>query len=265
MRLFVLTLLLTACGSARPTITDPRAAGRGQLLALRAARAHGGLQRFRALGGVSVRIRASDPFDLYPKDGAYLLDPARNRALVRFWGPSGPVEWRYDGRRAVILERAAGEEQARCTGTPRAREQVAGLLSTTLFWFGVPFKFLDEGAQPVDAGPSRSGEPRLLVTYSGVGDTPDDWYLVTLDPTTLRIRKMIYIASALTRRLEFEADWRGYRSFEGLPVATHRTFSPKRTALRGLGPAATTELSDVVTSLPVDDRWFAPPAGCISE
>lgn len=254
--------LVGGCASERPLIRDPHVAeARGHALLLKSARAHGGLARWETLGGVSLRLRASDPFGLYPKDSNWLLDPARNRALARFFTEKGPVEWRYDGQRATILV------NARCAGSSFQRKKVAGLMSNLLFWFGVPFKFLDRGAQVAYAGeapPPEGGPPmpRLFVTYHGVGDTPRDWFVVWLAPESDRITRIVYVASAITTHVEFEGEWERYRDFDGLEVATLRRYGPKRRALAGLAPPVVQQTSDVRLHLPLEDAWFAQPAEC---
>ena len=147
---------------------------------MEAVAAHGGLDRWRTLGGVAAHLHADGPY--YPREADYLFDPARNRAVARFRDKHGhAVEWRYDAKHGTILE------DGRCVGSAKQRAKVGGLLSNLLFWLGVPFKCVDEGAtqRGVDAD-------RYLVTYAGVGDTPRDWYLVTL-AADRRVHDAIYV------------------------------------------------------------------------
>ena len=173
-----LALALLAGCSARPSLRDdPEVLARGRALAMAAVNAHGGLERWRTLGGVALHLHASGPY--YPREGDYLFDPARNRAVARFIDKHGvAVEWRYDAKHGTIME------NGRCVGSPKQRTKVGGLLSNLLFWFGVPFKFVDQGAiqRGIDAN-------RYLVTYDHVGDTPRDWYVVTLGARSPRARR----------------------------------------------------------------------------
>jgi hypothetical protein len=236
--------------SARPALRDDADVhARGRALALAAAAAHGGLDRWRTLGGVRLHLTASGPF--YPHDADYLLDPARNRAIARWRDTRGHQhEWRYDARRGTELT------DGRCTAGRRRRALVGGLLSNLLFWFGVPFKFLDEGAIQwgVDAD-------RFLVTYRGVGDTPDDWYLVTLAPDR-RVAHLIYMTTGFSRVFEFEADWPEYRVIDGLVVGTRRRIRPRNQFWRWLAPRIEYQASDVRLGEPLDDAAFAPPKEC---
>lgn len=248
-------LVLCGCSAALPAL-HPTAADehRGRALAIAACRAHGGgawRERWRAIGGVRAHVSIVDPLGLYPADGNWLLDPARNRALVRFWSRRGPVEWRYDGRRAAILVGGA------CASTPGGRRLVAGLISNFLYWFGVPFKFLDEGARVVDAGGAR-----LLVTYRGVGETPDDWFLAETDPASGRLARVTYVSSVLSRYLQFRGEFSAYREHGGFAIATARSFGARSPAARALLPPVEHRFAEVAIGLPLDDAWFAPPPGC---
>lgn len=243
-------VLVVAVGcSARPALRDdPQLRARGQALALAAAAAHGGLPRWRSLGGVTLHLRAAGPY--YPRDSDWLLDPARNRARVRFAGKRGAMEWRYDGKRGTILE------GGRCIGSPKERQKVGGLISNVLFWFGVPFKFLDGGAtvRAVD-------EARFVVTYDRVGDTPDDWYLVTLGADR-RVREAIYVASGFTKLIEFRSVWERWDEADGFAVGAVRRIEPKNGFLRWLAPRIAYQVGAVRIGQPIDDAAFAPPPEC---
>jgi hypothetical protein len=243
-----LAIALIGC-TARPRLRDdPDVAARGRALALAAADAHGGLARWRTIGGVRLHLHASGPY--YPSDADYLFDPGRNRAVATWRDKHGTVEWRYDAKHATILE------NGRCTGSAKQRAKIGGLLSNLLFWFGVPFKFLDGGAT------SRLiDDRRYLVTYKSVGDTPDDWFVVTLAPDH-RVHDTIYVASGLTTIMEFRAVWEEWTNVDGLLVGTRRRVEPKNSFWRLLAPRVAYQISDLRLGQPLDDAAFAPPAGC---
>ena len=227
---------------------DPDVLARGRALAMAAVNAHGGLQRWRTLGGVAAHLHAVGPY--YAREADYLFDPARNRARARFTDKKGhAVEWRYDGKRGTILQ------DGRCVGSAKQRAKVGGLLSNLLFWLGVPFKFVDEGAtqRGVDAN-------RYFVTYS-VGETPRDWYVVTLAPDR-RVHDAIYVASGFTTLLEFRSVWEEWTDVGGFLVGTRRRVEPKNGFWRALAPRIAYRMSDVRIEQPLDDAAFAPPAGC---
>ena len=245
----VLLTFLSAC-SARPSLrADADVLARGRALAMAAVQAHGGLERWRTLGGVTLHLHAAGPY--YPREADYLFDPARNRAVARFVDKHGvAVEWRYDAKRGTIME------NGRCVGSAKKRARVGGFLSNLLFWFGVPFKLVDEGAaqRGVDAD-------RYLVTYANVGDTPRDWFLVTLAPDR-RVHDAIYVASGFTTLLEFRNVWEEWTDVGGFLVGTRRRVEPKNGFWRALAPRIAYQMSDVHTQQPLDDAAFQPPPGC---
>jgi hypothetical protein len=242
-------VLLAAC-SARPSLRDdPGVVAGGRSLAMEAVVAHGGLDRWRTLGGVAAHLHADGPY--YPHEGDYLFDPARNRAVLHFRDKHGhAVEWRYDAKHGTILE------DGRCVGSAKQRAKVGGLLSNLLFWLGVPFKWVDQGAtqRAVDGD-------RYLVTYAGVGDTPRDWYLVTLGRDR-RVHDAVYVASGFTTMVEFRSVWEEWRDIGGFLVGVRRRVEPKNGFLRALAPRIAYELRDVRVGVPLDDAAFAPPASC---
>src|SRR5262249_7888472 len=105
---------------------------------------------------------------------------------------------------------------------------------------------------------------RYLVTYRGVGDTPDDWYVVTLAPDR-RVHDAIYVASGFTTIMEFRSVWPGPEAWTdvgGWLVGTYRRIEPKNPFWRALTPRIAYEMRDVRIGVPLDDAAFAPPAGC---
>ena len=247
--LLVCAALLPLGCTARPVVRDDASVrARGRELAMESVAAHGGLDRWRAVGGVTLHLHASGPY--YPHDGDYTFDPARNRAVARFAGKHGPVEWRYDGKHGVILD------GGRCLAGKKG-DFAGGLLSNLLFWFGVPWKLVDDGATQ-----RRVDDSRLLVTYKDVGDTPDDWYLVTLQNEGKRVDHLIYVASGFSRAFEFEASFEDYFAVDGLLVARVRRVRPKNSFWRALAPDISYVAGDVQLHRPLDDAMFAKPRGC---
>lgn len=220
---------------------------RGRALAEEAAAAHGGLGRWRALGGVTLHLSAAGPY--YPRESDWLLDPARNRGVVRFADEHDAMEWRYDGKRGTIIR------NGRCEGSPKKRAMIGGLIGNVLFWFGVPFKLLDAGAtqRGVDGD-------RFYVTYS-VGETPRDWYVVTLGRDR-RVHDAIYVASGFTTMIEFRSVWERWDDVDGFAVGAVRRVEPKNAFLRWLAPRIAYRIRDARLHQPLEDGAFAPPPGC---
>lgn len=147
------------------------------------ARAHGGPELY-SRPGVAGRLEvvsggspvlAGDLF-FEPDTGRSRIDLAEGGRLI------------FDGERAWVV-RPSGEP------FPRARFH----LLTWPYFISAPWKLGDPGVQlsPVDQRPLE-GEmlPSARLTFErGVGDTPDDWYVVFADPETNELRALAYIVT----------------------------------------------------------------------
>jgi hypothetical protein len=76
-------------------------------------------------------------------------------------------------------------------------------LSTPFYFFGIPFVFADPGAQSERLpDPTFKGSPYqvIKVTFAnGTGDSPDDTYLVYVEPETARVHLVIYTVTYFAR------------------------------------------------------------------
>lgn len=118
-------------------------------------------------------------------DGTMLFDTPVGRS--RITEADGPVMM-FDGADAYVSPADAP--------APRARFHVL----TWPYFLAVPFKLDDPGTHIEDLGelPWRDGQqfPAAKLTFGeGVGDTPDDWYILYRDPATDRLAGMAYIVT----------------------------------------------------------------------
>jgi hypothetical protein len=191
----------------------------------------------------------------FPRDADYVFDPARNRGAMKRTAKGHVIEWRYDGHTASEYV------DGRCTSDRKRSRWIAGMVSNLLFWLGMPWKFLDAGATVirVDDEPLHRGAPpapRFFVTYKDVGDTPDDWYLVWLDPQTKRVARITYLVSGFTRVIEMQGEWSDYATIDGFAVATRRDHHPKNAFWHALAPKVVHTESAIETHVPLDDALF---------
>jgi len=234
---------------------DAASLSEGHRLVEAAIDAQGGMAAYRALGGVRLHMHATGPY--FPRDADYVFDPARNRGAMRRVDHGHVVEWRYDGKTASEYRDGV------CTSNAKRGRWIAGMVSNLLFWLGTPWKFTDQGATVVAAPskPMRRGvapSPRFFVTYKDVGDTPDDWYLVWLDPRTSRIERITYLVSGYTRVIEMEGEWSDYATIDGFSVAARRDHHPKNAFWHALAPKVVHTESAFETHVPLDDAMFDP-------
>ncbi len=112
---------------------------------------------------------------------------------------------------------------------PRARFDVL----TWHYFFWVPYKLTDDGVNVAEEQLDFSGsgpESIIRLTFGeGIGDAPDDWYLIRRDSTTGLIDAVAYIVTYSKSTEEAEADphailYSDYRDVQGIPIAHRWTF-----------------------------------------
>jgi len=191
---FSLLLLPAACAAPAPRAELPlpeavEAAHGGSLygrdaLEVDLALVFGGAERFR---------------------GRMLFEPSSGRARIELENGALAV---FDGARAWV----APDLEA----FPRARFH----LLTWSYFLAAPWKLGDPGVRLDAARPSTlEGEPTrsARMTFGeGVGDSPDDWYVVYVDPSTHELRGLAYIVTYGTgvEEAEREPHVALYRSFQ---------------------------------------------------
>ena len=252
--------LLGGCISRIVLPSDAAHRAEGARLVEAAVVSHGGMEGWPGIGGVHLHLHSEGPTSIYPRETDWLLDPARNRGVMRWQEPGRVIEVRFDGHEAIVVE------NGRCIDSEQRRIIGASRISNILFWFGVPWKFRDAGAivsstrsRALSSGAAPS--PRFYVTYT-VGDTPQDWFLVSLDPQSARIARIEYVASEFSRMLVLDGRWERYAVIDGLTLATRRVHRPRNALLRAVSRPFVQELSEITLHHPLDDRDFKAPKIC---
>ena len=127
--------------------------------------------------------------------GSMLYDPAGGRCRMEL--DSGEVLV-FDGRRAWISPSSAQAPMARFH------------LLTWPYFMAAPFKLHDPGTHMTPLGRQLlDGESHFTVRLTfdaGIGDSPDDWYVVYEDPDTSRLAAMAYIVTYGTSVVEAEKE-----------------------------------------------------------
>lgn len=151
-------------------------------------------------------------------EGTLLFDPHRDRVRIE---QRGGVLLVFDGSRAWVSPDTAQFKGARFH------------LRTWTYFLAAPFKLRDPGARLVEMGslPLLGKDyPAARLTFdSGVGDTPDDWYVLYRDPQTNYLAAMAYIVTYGKDREHAEADphvvfFQDFTSIEGVVLPTRWTF-----------------------------------------
>jgi hypothetical protein len=185
-------------------------------LARRIEQAHGAAhwKTQRALA-LDLTLEFGDEVGL---QGSLLYDLQRGR--VRLQIKDGPLLV-FDGRTAWVAPAAEEFANARFN------------LLTWPWFVAAPFKLRDPGTtlEPQRTRPLRERLcPTARLTFApGTGDSPEDWYLLYLDPASQRLLAMAYIITYGRSRDEAEKSphliqYDAYTSIGGSLIATRWTF-----------------------------------------
>ena len=187
-------------------------------------------------------------------DGSLTFTP--DTGGVRLERPDGAVAV-WDGETAWV---APPEAQF----PPSARFNVL----TWPYFFAAPFKLRDPGTRLADLGAlPLDGTPHPAARLSfegGVGDTPDDWYVLYRDPETDRLDAMAYVVTFGRTLEQAEAEphaitYEEYVEVDGVQVPTVWRFWMWNDEEGVHGePIGRVELSDVRFVAPASDA-FVPP------
>jgi hypothetical protein len=237
--------------TARPTT---RPAETGPQIARRIERAHGlGAWRDRQAVAADIEITFGGKPVL---NGSMLYDHHANR--VRLDVRDTALLF-FDGERAWISPASVNVPQARFH------------LLTWPYFLAAPFKLRDPGGRLETKDPrpfdGKQHETARLTFDAGVGDSPDDWYLIYEDPETSRLAAMAYIVTyggVTAKEAGGEPHAIVYRDFvtvEGVTLSQRWTFHHWSDGAGPHGdPVGEASLANLRFVEP-DERAFAVPAG----
>lgn len=165
------------------TTTAPEVKSRFPEAFERSLAAHGGLEQFKAFRSLEYTLENWPFSQKAPLTDLQRVDLKNRKVLIEGRG----YRLGYDGEGVWV-------ENPKALGTP------AEFYYATPYYFSlVPFVFADPGTRFEDLGMGRLGDREyhsIRVTYeSGTGDTPEDYYILYLDPETYVVRMMTYIVS----------------------------------------------------------------------
>jgi hypothetical protein len=95
------------------------------------------------------------------------------------------------------------------------------------YWLLAPLKIRDQGVKVEAGGPKEMGGATMEtinLSFSNVGLTPTDRYVIYIDPQTKMPRAWDYIPASGTG---MQATWEKYQNFSGLNLATEHNFNGK--------------------------------------
>ena len=145
--------------------------------------AHGGLEQFKQFKSLEYTLENWPFSQKGPLTDLQRVDLKNRKVLIEGTG----YRLGYNGDEVWV-------ENPKALGTP------AEFYYATPYYFSlVPFVFADPGTRFEDLGIAELGNQQyhsIRVTYeSGTGDTPEDYYILYLDPESYTVRVMTYIVS----------------------------------------------------------------------
>lgn len=162
-------------------------------------------------------------FDLQLKAGG------EDRLNASFWFDPSLYRARMETRDGSVVIFDGQEAYSWGPKIQRARFHVL----TWPYFFAAPFKLSDPGSSMEIMSPSAMNDrefPAARLTFSrGVGDTPDDWYIIYKHPRSNLLHGMAYIVTYAQDQEEAEQKphaiaYQDYESLDGIPVSRRWVF-----------------------------------------
>lgn len=234
---------------------------RGRAIVLNASAAAGGLEKWRTKQDVSFRVTDSwsVPISVWPASSVeathyYLLH--RNIGRVEMKTDKGFHQWGlYQKKPWALLNGVIDSE-----GIKHAEYAI----SSFVYFFEIPFKFLDKGAYPEFVGEEiLDGRTynKVYVSFGlNFGFYPTDWHVAYFDKATGRLASVTYTALEKSPAfVEYTAAFDDYREIDGLVIPTSVAVKMSR-PIPGV-PIHQWQISDVRFDNGLTEALFKMPGG----
>lgn len=247
-------LALSGCAAPTPEVAAPPPHP-GRAIVNQMIEAHGGLEKWRAAPTVSFTDAFQPAGAPAPAVSRVTVEQSRRRAYLDFPDHGARITW--DGEKAW-------SENWKSSHPPR----FVALLS--YYFANLPWLTLDPGVNLSPPGRDRLGDdPTEYLTVKmtfdpGVGDTPDDYYLLYIHPETYRLRGARFTVTYAdllppgVEEIEESIVYEEFTPVEGLLVPTRATVYDKDG-----GPVGAFEWREWSFSKPFDEGRMEMPAGAV--
>ena len=103
------------------------------------------------------------------------------------------------------------------------RQKVYEIWVNDSYWLVLPFKLLDPGVRLQYLGRDSSGQfEQIELTFDTVGLTPQNKYILSIDPSNNRIIEWSYFADAEDEKARFTMAWGGYGQYGDIWLSANR-------------------------------------------
>ena len=230
--------------------------------AVKLIEAHGGWERWQAAPTVSFKHTMVAPYE--PDDPWVSVEVTDNRTRCEY------QEWPLDGAKIVYDGKQVWSTDWKRANPPKF------MVNLTYYFLNLPWLTQDDGVKLEAPGQGKlpndgKNYDTLRMTFAGgVGETPDDYYVIYIDPDTGMMRGVEYVVTygALLDLMGLPADMTSfgplYKVFEeytdvgGLKVpAAYRTFSADGNVY------GEHKVEDFSFSRSFEDKWLEKPEGAV--
>lgn len=94
------------------------------------------------------------------------------------------------------------------------------------YWLFMPFKLLDQGVHLKSMGEgsdlANNSADKIEMTFTAVGDTPDNKYIIYIDKETKRVSQWDFYVNRGDEEARFQIPWTGYQNYDGVMLASDR-------------------------------------------
>ena len=219
--------------------------------------AHGGIEKWRSAPTVSFEDRFIAPGTDESQRSQVTVEQGSRRAYIDFPGTNSRMAW--DGKQAW-------SENWKSPFPPRF------LALLNYYFSNLPWLTMDRGVQLGEHGKLKlRNDPTEYITVKmtfdpGVGDTPDDYYVLYIDPETHRLKACEYVATyAAILPPGTKASppniliYESYETVDGLVVPTRYSIYKKVDHT----PIGTFEMRNWSFKKPFDSARMTKPAGAV--
>jgi hypothetical protein len=238
---------------------------KGRSIIMNACAAAGGIERWRSKQDVSLRLADNWrlPIGVWPESNLeamhyYLLH--RKIGRVEMESKKGLHQWGlYRNRPWALLNGIKDSDGIK---------DADYAISSFIYFFEMPFNFLDEGAYPEFVGEEIiDGKvyEKVYVSFGlNFGFYPTDWYLAYFDKTAGRLAFVVYTSLEKSPSfVEYNAAFDDYREIGGLIIPTSVVVKMSR-PISGIR-IHEWKISDVRFDGGLSDEFFKMPGGALAK
>lgn len=129
----------------------------------------------------------------------------------------------HESATSLVLQ---GQQISHPDSLTKYGDKAISMWNNDAYWLFMPFKLRDSGVTLQCLSPDKdllgNETDKLALTFTNVGDTPDNKYIVYIDQSTNRISQWDYYPMASDAAPRFQIPWTDYKEYDGVMLASGR-------------------------------------------